>query len=425
MLEPRAAGRVGPGGVAKARRFSAPARGTPVAVLVLAVVMVLGGGAAGITVALSAAGRTGAARGPATSPSTGPVRAACTAPAPSYGGPAPRRLGAWRFEVKVAGTFGRLVSGQGGSYYALQACGRQEGALRVVRIGRGGHVMAVSRLFPKAALLPSDLADGGAAVVLGAAYLDLSSAATEPPYRLEIYLLNPRTLALTARRSIGRGIGIELAALEPKRAGHRVEVLAATGGSLVALTTRHGAPKLKTLDDFRPFVIQHLVIDNERGLAVLSLFRPGASPPAVTTAVAVFDIAERRVVAEEDLGPGTSIQSLAIAGGRLVLAGGDSPATAVWLLELPSLDEPHASLAMAALLESVGLSANRDIAIVRAETELACIDVSTNRVVASTRPAGDPPTLVGTMVPDKQVKGAYLAVTTSGIGEIEAPATCA
>ncbi|MGH9294896.1 MAG: hypothetical protein ACRD0B_06150, partial [Acidimicrobiales bacterium] len=153
-------------------------RRTPVVVTVALLVAVAAGGAAGIAVAV-ARSTAGAHRdGSAVSREARlgiSSRARCASPALPSSGRVPRTIGSWPFRLEVPGTFGSLVAGPRGSVSALQACGRQEGSLRVVRVGRDGRLLAVSQQFPRAALLTSSLAAAWHVLLLGAARLDLAS----------------------------------------------------------------------------------------------------------------------------------------------------------------------------------------------------------------------------------------------------------
>ncbi|MGH9296259.1 MAG: hypothetical protein ACRD0B_13080, partial [Acidimicrobiales bacterium] len=295
------------------------------------------------------------------------------------------------------------------------------GSLRVVRVGRDGRLLAVSQQFPRAALLTSSLAAAWHVLLLGAARLDLAGPPSAPPYRLRLYVLDPKNLAVLASTSLGRGEELELSATGTAPA----RTIASTGGALVAIDRHQLGPRVTTLVRFAPFVAQHVAADRSLGLAVVSLLRAGATGRGDAGRIEVIDPADGRVLSKRSLGSGLSVQSLVAAGDRVAVAGGAGPATTVSIYELPSLDEAVAQSDVPAVLESERLAATTgNIVIASALTQVACLDVRNGEVVASTSTDGSSALSLGALVPLAGQKAAYDAVTSAGLGELRAPPAC-
>jgi len=382
----------------------------PFVALALALALVAGGAAAGVSFLGSPAGSTGGRPRPVSEaawrscrpPDLGPVV------------PAPVRLGSWPYRLLVPGTFGVVTSGPGDDLELLQACGAEETALRVVRLSPAGRVLAVSRMFPRAALLASALLAVPGALFLATARLDLSGQVSLPPYELALYRLDPSSLAVRSSAALGRGSGAELVSA----AG---QVLVGTGGSLLELASSSPL-ETRLLFSFGRSDLEHLVA-GDGSLVLLSTLVPGATGPAATTRLETLRATRSgaKVVAERDLPPGSSVQALAVSGATAVVAGGSGALSRVVALRLPSLAPASGPGSLAASLDAVGLDVTGRTLWVRTVTSLECRAGATGAFLASTQLSGSPaPVVTGVF---RNSEGTF-ALTGAGLGRLTAPSAC-
>jgi hypothetical protein len=391
----------------------------PVVALLLALVLVAGAAAAGVTL-LGGRNGTGAGAG-APRRSVSPTGwDACRTPQLGAPAPVPASLGSWAFHLVVRGTFGKAVAAPDGNLDLLQACGAEETSLRVVRIGPGGRVAAVSTMFPRAALLASDLVAAGGALFLATAHLDLSAEPASAPYEIDLERLDATTLRVTGSAPLGRGTQAELAA----GGGN---LLLSTGSRLLAVRSS-ASNRLEThpLLTLGRSALEHLAVDPTTGLVVVSAFVPGATGPAVGAVLESFRVKgdSLRRLALEALPPGSSVQALVAGDGRAVLAGGSGVVTNVTMLRLPRLGpDPDAGRrgVLLTTLEAAGLVETGGVLFVVTPSSLECRSAETGQRLATTRLRGSPLPAVTALA---RAGSLDYAVTAAGVGEVAMPVAC-
>ncbi len=449
-------------------------RPVPLVALLLAVVVLLGGTAAGLTLItrdqvlpVPAAARDG---GGHSSRPVAPrlVSAAewrsCTPPrlGTTPGAP-PARIGTWAYRVLATGTFTDAVPDLRGGLYLLQACGAEESSLRVVHVEHDGGVVAVSRMFRRAALLTSGLTATTSGVFFATARLDLAGDATLPPYQLAIARLDPQSLAVTARASLGRGRGADLAVIGasqpagsgpadsgPADSGPAGVVLAATGSRLLGIVSSpSGQLEVRQLLTFGPAISEHLAVDRGTSSAVVSVLVPGATGPGASTRLEVIELRvtrgtpSARLLRMRKLAPGMAVQSLVATAGRVFWSGGNEAATSVEAARLPRLgpiltkaesgtgtgSRAGASATTGTgmqmgttTLQPVSLGASGDTVFVLAATSVECMSATTGRVLAATASRGSPPPAPAEIV---RSGSATFAITAWGLGRLATPPACA
>lgn len=350
--------------------------------------------------------------------------ATCVAPGTPPVAAAPGGSGRGSFELLDPGTFGS-VAASSSNLYALQACGIEETSLRVLRIGGGGKVLAVSAGFPRAALLTSSLLLTGGSLYVGAARLDLSAPLSSGQYALTLYRLSAASLKLLGSEQLGRGYGLSLAATATAAAtgGAGATVLVSTGRSLLAM--RSGSLSARTLATLRNSISQHIAAGGLSPYVAVSLFTPAAPLAETGGRVELFDLVTDRLVAAVRLAAGAEVESMATGDNSLFIAVVSGSTSEVRRLALPSLTAlpAHAGTAsamargMPLTLEPVGLNRSGGVVWARELTGLVCLDISSGEAL-------------GPMVPTPAVSQVLVsgattyAVSAAGIGVLAAPASC-
>jgi hypothetical protein len=375
-------------------------------------------GGTGLTAILARSTRHSSVSNPA---ATCPAPQAMAPSAASAAATASRRLGAWRFELLEAGTFGSVVAGPGSSLYALQACGAQETQLRVLHLRPDGGVMAVSEDFDRAALLTSSVVLDGDSLYVGTARLDLSGPPTDPPYELTLYRLNASNLRVLASMPLGRGYGLALVESDLGHAG--ATVLASTGTSLLAV--RAGTASVRTLAKFGHMVSQHVSADATAPYVAVSVFSPGAAPAAAGATLELLDAETGDVVASARLDAGAQVDSLSFGDGGLLAAIGNGLSTGVRRFVVPALAVPGGTAdglptGIPATLETVSLEETGGTLWAMDMTTLQCLDPTTGRVLASSQYFSSAMSVSSVVAAGSTI---YL-VTSSGIGALGVPVAC-
>ncbi len=390
---------------------------SPFAAVVLALLVAAG---AGTAYALLGSGSSAPDRGGATA-SGRPSGAwdACKQPILGTGSTVPpERVGRWPFRVAARGVFGAMAAAPGGGAFALQACGADESALRVVRFGADGRPLAVSRLFEGAALLASGMGTTSAALFVVTAHLSLTPGSLLP-YELVVFRLNPETLDVESSVGLGRGDDARLVTVGRG-------VLVSTGPVLYGLSpTPSGRVSRAELAGMSPAVVTHLAFDPTSGLAALSTLVPGATggSSAELETLRVKESADHVPIAasfsaRRPLSAGVSVQSLAAARGvAFYAAGGFS--TVTYSAPLASLD-PASPLPGGTTLGEVGLAASGGTVYVFSAASVFCTVDSSGVEVASTKPSGQAEYLTA-MLP--AVSTAWVE-TAGGIGQLTLPPRC-
>jgi hypothetical protein len=370
--------------------------------VVVVVALVIVTGWTGIGAILARSDRHSAVHSPA---------ATCTAPDAPPSAIASSQVGAWPYNLLVAGTFASVTASTS-SLYALQACGAQETELRVVELAVSGRIEAVSGGFERSALLTSSLTLADGALYVGTARLDLSGPTNAGPYLLTIYRLDPSTLQVLGSRPLGRGYGLSLV-------GTGGVILASTGSSLLAVQSR--SLSWRTLASFGSSIAQHMAASGSSPYVAVSLIDPGASAAATGGRIELLEVASGAVVAMDDLGAGAAVESMALSSGGLFVAIGTGASSQVRRLELPALSpagsEPGTPTGLATTLESITLDGTGGAVWATELTALVCLDPLTGAELASTTPKSP--------VTEVVVAGADdIALTGPGIGVLGAPADC-
>jgi hypothetical protein len=372
---------------------------------------VIAGGATGLTAIVARTSRRATVHS---------LAASCVAPQASPAGVASDHLGAWTFNLLEAGTFGSVVSATSG-LYALQACGTEETELRVLRIDTSGKVLGVSADFKRAALLTSSLAIADGSLYVGTAQLDISGPGGSAPYDLTLYRLDLQTLRVLGSRSMGRGYGLSLFGGAGARSGpaYAQSLLASTGEALLAVSP--DSLQATILASFGGSIGQRVSVEPGLRYVAVSLFSPGAVPPAATASIELFDLASRRVVSSVQLKSGSDVESLALGRTGLWASIGDGMSTQLWRYTVPALGASGAPTGVPATLQTIDLSQTGDVVWLWGSTLLGCADASTGRLLASTTPAGSPSASVSATV---EAGSDTVAVTPAGIGTVGAPTAC-
>jgi len=365
--------------------------------------------AAGVTVRL-ATGRT--PRNAGTHPVAGP---ACARPLTASPSPAPRAIGRWPFHLFEKGVFSTVAAGPGRSVLALEACGAEESALRVVDLSASGRPEGTSQPFPHLAPVASSLAATPTAVWLGGARLSLSGPASEAPYRLSLVELDPRTLAPERTLELGRGYGLELAHLSPST------LLVSTGRQLLELNS---SGRLSALAAFPGLVIEHVAPLPGGRAALVSLFARAAAPPQPSTRLALVALPAGRLLSSLAL-PGSAEVSSLVAGRTDALAAVWSGGTAT--LEQFSLT-PHLALerplsrTVPATLTTLNLARGglaSGPVLVSGSSTLACANLA-GQLLASTTPLG----LAEDVTSIVSIPPGVAAVVPAGVGLLSLPPAC-
>ena len=377
-------------------------------VAVLAACALVAGGATGIRAILTRTARHAVASNPAT---------ACVAPQTPPTVVAPNHIGGWKFSEIEAGTFASVIAAPPSTLYAIQACGAEETALRIISINLKTKAVVVSGAFARAALLTSSLTRVDGSLYFGAARLDLSGGATAPPYELTLYRLEPATLKVVGERPLGRGYGLTLAAAQNT-------IVASTGHEL--LTVDPSSLASREVLSFGKSVAQHMSLlanaGSDRYVAV-NLFSPAAVPPAESARIELVDLANGGVVSSIGLPSGSDPESLSLGPSGLWASVGDGLSTVVTHYETPSLTQATAGdrSHIPASLQTLSLDTGRGVIWVRGLTYLSCADPATGHVLASTVPSGSPPPSVNQIVTEGST---IYAVTQSAIGLLAVPGSC-
>lgn len=349
----------------------------------------------------------------------------CAAPSLSSGLGAPSRLGSWPYRLAESGSFASLTGTGTGAFVALQACGAREQSLRAVRmsVDRAGiHIVASGRL-ERGALLTSSLTAAHGDVFLGLARLDLSGSESAPPYRLTLEKLDPSTLQREWSIALGRGYSLDVTALAEGGA------IASTGRSLVRIGSARDGAQVTPLTTVTGVIRRVAIAPGDRVVA-LGVVRPGEVGPAAAPELETIDLDSGAVLARRPLVADADPQSLLAVDGTLWAAIGDGLETGVSRYSLPDLHPIHpAASARSAdtvpvTLQTIGLDGDSGVVWVRGLTLLECADPRTGLVRASTAPAGSPPPFVSQIVGVPGLR-TTLAVTSAGIGQLDAPAACA
>lgn len=379
-------------------------------VLSLAVVVALAAGAvAGITARLTT-GPT--APGPGRRPL---ASARCSRPLTASPSAAPRTIGHWPFHLLEAGVFSSAAAGPNGSVLAVEACGAEESALRVVDLSGSGRLDGVSPPFSRLAPVASSLAVTPAAIWLGGARLSLSGPANEAPYRLSLVELDPRTLAPERTLELGRGYGVDLVHLS------RSTLLVSTGRQLLELSS---SGRLSDLAAFPGLVLEHVApLPGERA-ALVSLFARAATPPQPSTRLALVALPTGRLLSSLALPASAEVSSI-VAGRTHALASVWSAGTTVVerfsLSPRLVLDRPVAGSVPATLttLSLAGGAPGGGPVLVSGSSTLACA-AGSGRLLVSTTPVGvaEEP---ASIAPARQ--GAA-AIVPAGVGLVELPPAC-
>ena len=386
----------------------------PLVALVLALVLVLGGAAAGVTFLDTHGSRVR----PGGRASSSAAWRACRPPELGMPAATPGRLGGWPYRLLLRGTFGAVTVGRDGTDL-LQACGPQETALRVVRVSPSGRLLAVSHMFPRAALLASALLDRPGGVYLATARLELAGTAALPPYEIELYRLDPSTLSVTARLGLGRGYAAELALASGR-------VVVATGGRLLALSLEGSRLETRPLLSFGRSVLEHLAAAGTSSLLVISTLVPGATGLSARELLETLRLhagSGATVLARRTLPPGSSVQALAATSSSTFVVGGTGALTVVDSFRLPGLEAaPGRALArLLTSLDAAGLDVAGRTLWVHTVTTLECRLAKDGRLEASTMLSGSPAPAVSAVW--RTAEGTF-ALTGSGLGRLTAPRAC-
>jgi len=386
-----------------------------VGTLVIVCVLIVGGATA-LAVGLTK-GSAGQHRPiPATALKTG-----SSAPCPPSGARAnpanPTAVGRWPYRLIERGTFGSVVSGAGGTAFAIEACGTFESDLRVVRMSLGRSEPVQASAFVHAALLTSSLVSSGGTLYLGAARLDLAGPASSPPYELTVYRLDPATMTFTASRALGRGYGLDLLATGS-------ELVAATGSSLLRIG--RSSLTIRRLAGFGRSVAQHVVADAATGAYAVGLFTPGAAAPGAGARIELVTGRSGHVVSRAALPAGSDPESLVVAGGRLWAAVGNGLSTTVRVYRLPGLTpvgsgRPNGAWPVLAAPESTALDSAAGSVWTRGLSELECSSATTGKVLAATTQSGPAPVFLSQIFENGS---ALYAVSPAGVGRLFPATAC-
>ncbi|MGH9170927.1 MAG: hypothetical protein ACRD0Z_08655 [Acidimicrobiales bacterium] len=392
---------------------SATASRTSVRVLALVGVCVLvAGGATGFKVLTAHTASPPATTIPATP---------CGSPEASLAATAPRHVGSWPFSLLAAGTFSSLVAPPGRPAYAIQACGAQETALRVVAVttNRSGDTISTSALFEHDALLTSSVAVVAGSVYFGAARLDLAAGTAVPPYELTVYKLDATTLQVTARRSLGRGYGLWLYPLPAStRRSSSTALLASTGSSLVSVDTTTLKPR--SIAGFDKAVAQHVATTAGSPDIAVSLYSPGLEPAATDARIEVLDVVTGKVVSQVGLQAGADAESLTIASGQLWASVGDGLSTEVQRWKMPALAPIDHGSPVTTVLEPVSLAASDSLVWMYGLGDVECAGASGSVAASDTLQPGSASSVAALAEAGRVV---YL-VTQSGLGTVPVPSAC-
>ncbi len=350
----------------------------------------------------------------------------------------PTRLGAWAFTPLERGTFAAVTAGGHGGLLALQACGAEETALRVLEVfpGRSRSLSAgavASAEFARAAPVASSLLATSDAVWFGEARLALGGRLDEAPYRLTLHELDPTSLAERRSIPLGRGYGVTLLAA-PAGFG---SVVVSTGRALDLVSS---SGSVRSLATFPGVVVQHASVVRGAHLAVVSVFTPSAVPPAPSTALEVIDLESGQVVSSLSLAHGGEVEALAAGTSDALAVVGNAGSTAVDRLSLdPLAITPVSAAPVPATLTPLAIApTGSGPGFVYGATTLACVDLESGSVVASTTPDG-PAEEVSGIAETEVASGAgslgssgshkiasvsTVAILPSGIGTVDVPASC-
>lgn len=380
--------------------------------------------------------------------SPGPGRevaeAPCATPQTASPAPVPHSLGRWPFHMLAQGVFSAVASAPHGAVVALQACGADESSLRVVSLSPKGAVLAVSPHFHHIAPVASALAVTSDAVFVGEARLELGASTTEPPYRLSLVELDPRTLAPRRTFCLGRGYGVEL-----DLAGGS-GLLVSTGRQLLELGA---GGRLSPIAGFPGVVVQHVAAVPGTSLALVSVFAPAAVPPVPATRLALVDLRRHVVVSSLAMPAADEVESLAASRHNALVAVSTGGTTSVEALLLaPRLRaRPVAPGGVPSTLTPLGLASGASPAAGHPSTSgssgtyfvagsalLGCTAPS-GHVLASTAPKGvgedvsalavespgSSPAATGASPAARRALLSAAVVVPAGVGVVEAPSACA
>jgi hypothetical protein len=298
---------------------------------------------------------------------------------------------------------------------ALEACGAEESALRVVDLAASGRLEGTSRRFPHLAPVASSLAVTPAAVWLGGARLSLSGPASEAPYRLSLVELDPRTLVLERTLELGRGYGLDLVHLSPST------LLVSTGRQLLELTS---SGRLSALAAFPGLVVEHVAPLPGGRAALVSLFARAAAPPQPSTRLALVALPAGRLLSSLAL-PGSAEVSSLVAGRADALAsvwsGGTATLERFSLTPRLALDRPLPRT-VPATLTALNLAQGKlasDPVLVSGSSTLACANLG-GQLLASTTPVG----LAEDVTSIASIPPGVAAVVPAGVGVVFLPRAC-
>jgi hypothetical protein len=367
---------------------------------------VVAAGATGLDVMTAHRGNHAPATGPATD---------CAAPQAALAGTTPNHLGVWPYTLLEAGTFSSVTAGEGGALYAIQACGAEEAALRVVMINGGGKSIRASQLFEHDALLTSSLVEVGGELYFGAAKLDLTGDESAPPYNLTLYRLDAKTLLVTGTRALGRGYSISLYAdpISP------FDLLASTGSALLLLDRASLSPRVVTT--LSKAVVQHVAVQAGSSNVALSVFSPAVAASAEDAFIEIVDLATDDFVSSYRLPDAADPESLTFAGGDLWASIGQGLSTQVERFSLPGLQLVDHGRPVTTGLQTISLGQSGSTVWMYGLTFVACALASTAEQATATVIKSSPASSVlGVTLAGRQ---AYV-ITQAGIGTVPIPAAC-